>query len=84
LTLGPDLGSGLPGRAVTPATVDRLGQVLATLAVVPDDLATATELEWGVSAPVLAERATPTLLARLAGRPAGRGHVWLSLLIAAR
>jgi hypothetical protein len=80
LALGTALGSGLPGGPVSPLPVDRLGHLLATLAVVPDDLAAATRRAWGVSARNLVERSTPTLLARLVGRPVGLGHVWLTLL----
>jgi hypothetical protein len=84
LALGTELGSGLPGGPLTPPSDDRLGQVIATLAVVPDDLAEPTRREWGIPARELAARSVPTLLARLDRHAVGRGHVWLSLLVDSR
>ena len=80
LALGTRLGSGLPGEPVDPPPVEILGQLLAILATLPDALAEPTRQAWGVPAADRAARLVPTLIDRLAERPVGRGHVWLSLL----
>ena len=80
LALGTRLGSALPGGPVVPPPTDVLGQLLAIFATLPDALAEPTRRAWGVPAADLAARLVPTLIAALADRPTGRGHVWLTLL----
>lgn len=83
LGLGTELGCGLPGTPVVAADSDRLGHLLATLFVVPDDVSPWVRPHWGLSPGELAGQALPRLLARLdRSRPGevGAAHAWLTLL----
>jgi len=82
--LGAALGGGLPGHALPPLELELHSQVIATLSLLPET-SDATEIRrWGCSAPALAERALPDLLARLAsalGRDeVGPALAWLALV----
>ncbi len=79
--LGAELGAGLPGHPVRPLPVEELGHVLIVLRLLPDALAEPTRRMWGVSAADVAERLTPTLIARLVGRDVSPAHVWLTMLV---
>jgi hypothetical protein len=78
--VGATLGSGLPGRLLTPPAVAEHAHLVAVARMLPEDGMPVVTRSWGGSPILLVQRWTLEVLDRLSGAEVGPAAAWLALM----